>query len=256
MGLDLYAGTLTRYYAHNWKTESQQWAEVHSFGYQKITSEMESENSMSAEEVQQVIETWRDSLLSAIRTEGTSVEPWPENNECPYYTSKPDWPAFEALLLYVACRILGEPLPEKFSKEAQFEDFEIAQRAYDDPRLQWSLFSGTICWLPLTAYLIFHASMPTGDEAVLSTTACLVKELEKINSLDWNVDEATIDRWHDEDGYETEDSKLTQLTDEVSIMEPQSGFYNTESLARFAFARFYRAARFAQKNQVPVLMDF
>ena len=98
--------------------------------------------------------------------------------------------------------------------------------------------------------------MPTGDEAVLSTTACLVKELEKINSLDWNVDEATIDRWHDEDGYETEDSKLTQLTDEVSIMEPQSGFYNTASLARFAFARFYRAARFAQKNQVPVLMDF
>lgn len=78
MGLDLYAGTLTRYYAHNWKTESQQWAEAHSFGYQKITSEMESKNSMSTEEVQQVIETWRDSLLSAIRTEGTSVRPGPK----------------------------------------------------------------------------------------------------------------------------------------------------------------------------------
>lgn len=102
MGLDLYAGTLTRYYAHNWKTESQQWAEAHSFGYQKITSEMESENSMSTEEVQQVIETWRDSLLSAIRTEGTSVEAWPENNECPYYTSKPDWPA---LLLHVSIEL-------------------------------------------------------------------------------------------------------------------------------------------------------
>ena len=28
MGLDIYAGTLTRYYSHNWKTVVQQWAEM------------------------------------------------------------------------------------------------------------------------------------------------------------------------------------------------------------------------------------
>ena len=28
MGLDLYAGTLTRYYGKNWKTATQQWAEA------------------------------------------------------------------------------------------------------------------------------------------------------------------------------------------------------------------------------------
>ena len=27
MGLDIYAGTLTRYYSHNWKTVVQQWTE-------------------------------------------------------------------------------------------------------------------------------------------------------------------------------------------------------------------------------------
>ena len=27
MGLDIYAGTLTRYYSHNWKTVVQRWAE-------------------------------------------------------------------------------------------------------------------------------------------------------------------------------------------------------------------------------------
>ena len=84
----------------------------------------------------------------------------------------------------------------------------------------------------------------------------IVKELEKINSYDWNADEATINRWYDEDGYETQDSKLTKLTDNVSMIEPESGYYDTESLARFAFARFYRAVQFAQENRVPVLMDF
>lgn len=256
MGLDLYTGTLTRYYAHNWKTENQQWAEAHNFGYRKVTPETEPEETMSVEEIRQAIETWRDNLLSAIRDHGTPVEPWSEDNERPYYTSKPDWPAFEALLLYAACRSLEEPLPEKFGKEAQFEDFEIAQRAYDDPKLNWSLFTGAICWLPLEAGFVLNEEMPTGDKAVISTTWCLLKELEKINSFGWNADDETIDKWYDEDGYETEDPKVTKLTDDLSCVEPESGFYDTESLARFAFTRFYRAVRFAQENRVPVLMDF
>ena len=32
MGLDIYAGTLTRYYSHNWKTAVQQWAEENGYG--------------------------------------------------------------------------------------------------------------------------------------------------------------------------------------------------------------------------------
>ena len=37
MGLDIYAGTLTRYYSHNWKTITQQLAEENGWGFQKIT---------------------------------------------------------------------------------------------------------------------------------------------------------------------------------------------------------------------------
>ena len=256
MGMDLYAGTLTRYYAHNWKTEAQQWAEANGFGYQKMAPDSEPEEEISPEEVRQVVETWRDHLLSAIREHGSQVGSWSEDNDRPYLTNKPDWPAFEALLLYAACKCLGEPLPEKFGKGAQFEDFEISERAYKDPKLQWSLFHGVVCWLPLETGFVITAEMPAGNEAVISTTWCLLKELEKINSYDWNADEATIHRWYDDEGYETKDSKLTELTGNVSMMEPESGLYDTESLARFAFARFYRTVRFAQANRVPLLMDF
>ena len=34
MGLDIYAGTLTRYYSHNWKTVVQQWAEENGYIFQ------------------------------------------------------------------------------------------------------------------------------------------------------------------------------------------------------------------------------
>ena len=37
MGLDIYAGTLTRYYSHNWKTSVQQWAEENGYTFNRIT---------------------------------------------------------------------------------------------------------------------------------------------------------------------------------------------------------------------------
>ena len=36
MGLDIYAGTLTRYYSHNWKTVVQQWAEENGYTFNRI----------------------------------------------------------------------------------------------------------------------------------------------------------------------------------------------------------------------------
>ena len=41
MGLDIYAGTLTRYYSHNWKTVVQQWAEKNGYTFNR-TTQMES----------------------------------------------------------------------------------------------------------------------------------------------------------------------------------------------------------------------
>ena len=69
MGLDIYAGTLTRYYSHNWKTVVQQWAEENGWGFQKITPDggaADNEEEMSPAEVQAAVENWRDQILAAI----------------------------------------------------------------------------------------------------------------------------------------------------------------------------------------------
>lgn len=36
MGLDIYAGTLTRYYSHNWKTITQQLSEENGQHYKQV----------------------------------------------------------------------------------------------------------------------------------------------------------------------------------------------------------------------------
>jgi len=46
------------------------------------------------------MENWRDQLLTALARPGQEpYAPWPEDNEKPYYTDKPDWDAFGAMLL-------------------------------------------------------------------------------------------------------------------------------------------------------------
>ena len=61
MGLDIYAGTLTRYYAHNWKTVVQQWAEKNGWGFQRVTPEGDAiaqEEELTPTEIQKAIEHW------------------------------------------------------------------------------------------------------------------------------------------------------------------------------------------------------
>ena len=108
MGLDLYAGTLTRYYSHNWKTAVQQWAEANGYSFQKLAPDGSpvAEEELTTEEIRNIqgaVERWRDSLLDAIRqNKDQPYTPWTEDNEKPYYTDKPDWDAFGAMLLAAA----------------------------------------------------------------------------------------------------------------------------------------------------------
>ena len=63
MGLDIYAGTLTRYYSHNWKTVVQQWAEENGYTFNRITPDGEpadNEEELSPAEVQASVENWRE----------------------------------------------------------------------------------------------------------------------------------------------------------------------------------------------------
>ena len=87
MGLDIYAGPLTRYYSHNWKTVVQQWAEENGYTFNRITPDGEpadNEEELSPAEIQAAVEDWRDQILAAIsQPNQPHYTPWPEDNERP-----------------------------------------------------------------------------------------------------------------------------------------------------------------------------
>ena len=204
MGLDIYAGTLTRYYSHNWKTVVQQWAEENGYSFNRITPDGEpaDDEELSPTNVQAAVENWRDQILAAIsQPDQPPYAPWPEDNEKPYYTDKPDWDAFGAMLLVAACRTYEEPVPPTVEKDWIFGEHPLIARLASDEERVWSLFRGVTWWLPLTDSFLFQGPLPTDDTVAIATLGGLRKELEKLNQLAWQADEDTILGWADTEGY-------------------------------------------------------
>ena len=258
MGLDIYAGTLTRYYSHNWKTVVQQWAEENGYSFNRITPDGEpaDDEELSPTDVQAAVENWRDQILAAIsQPDQPPYAPWPENNEKPYYTDKPDWDAFGAMLLVAACRTYEEPVPPTVEKDWIFGEHPLIARLASDEERVWSLLRGATWWLPLTDSFLFQGPLPTDDQTMIATLGGLRKELEKLNQLAWQADEDTILGWADTEGYPV-DGTVDSDGQYSKADIPEHTQYDTQSLAKFAFSMFWRAMRFAEEQQVPILLDY
>ena len=91
MGLDIYAGKLTRYYSSNWKNLVQLLAEENG---QNCVMRDASGNEMKPVEDQAEIENIRDIVSHWADTLAVSIKPpltpplWDEKSDCGYFTDK------------------------------------------------------------------------------------------------------------------------------------------------------------------------
>lgn len=254
MGLDVYAGTLTRYYTQNWKTAVQQFGEAHGIPVQIIRANVE-EHPAEEAEVRERVTEWRKHILSGLDI----AEParWNEDaDQTPYYTDKPDWDGITALQLFVLAKMFGESVPETISKDTELTKSSLyqARQAYlkqhDEPI---SILEGCGWWVPLEKPAIFSYVLPNFEEGVLATVGMLKQELQAINALSWNATPEEIAGWRNTEGYPCDGT--AQTNGDVSIQKNHT-VYDTISLAKFTFSILWKAADFAMQHGVVVLYDF
>lgn len=252
MGLDVYVGPLTRYYSHNWKTVTQQCAEANGMGYERFQANESGEDDLPVEQIIEIVSRWRDSALEAVKSAVGEVAPWPENNEAVYFTDKPDWLGFGALLLYAAGKIYGESYPATVGKDWDIWQEPLIQRAQQDEQLSWSLFKNADWWLPIEVPLLFRGETPAGDMITISTAGALMLELLRINELGWKADEEAVLSWTKTEGYPQDGT----VRDGKLEMGQAYTEYSTVSLARFAYSILWQAVKFSLQHQAPILLDY
>lgn len=249
MGLDVYAGTFTRYYARTWKTASQKFCEENGMEFHQIRTD--DTPPPPVEEVEAGVGAWLEQLVQVLNNSGVSAEAWEDNGAKPYYTDKPDWDAFGALLLYGASKLLQKEPPLKYAKRTDFEKHPLIN---SDSRFNgWSLYGGAVChWIPLSDSFMFNYPLPNGVEVNIGTTGLLKNELTMINKIGWNADRESILNWVGTEGYPEE----AVISGGKIEFKEQVEEYDTESLAKLAFSVLWQAVEFSESERVPIILDF
>lgn len=196
MGLDLYVGSLTRYFCGNWDTSLQQQCRKKGMPYSRENEGKETIKQKSRDQVHPGVIAWKKGVIAKLNGSGSQPFDWDESEKAPYFTDKLHFQGHSSLLLWAAYA----EHPDLHRPEAIVEDFE-EDEAYslcteEESKTEFPhLLKQTACWLPCE----FDAPFETMDlcEAELGFGSAnkLLDELTILNLKTWKADKPTIERW-------------------------------------------------------------
>lgn len=230
MGLDIYVGPLSRYYGRSWRTIVQQ-AAGESGMECVIVRANQSEETVSSDDAQKVVLEWRQQLARAL---GIELE-WNESVNGEYYTDKPAWDCYWALVLHASIEMFpGAKRRWWSSKEPHQHPAYRKARATVDGRYS-QLVSETEFWLPIGQNLLFRGQSVQGIAVGFGTTYALLRQLEELNQRTWRAETGELEHWMREGADVDADEDVK---------------------ARFAFAVMHSLAFLACKHRLPMLLDY
>lgn len=254
MGLDIYAGTLTRYYSGEWETQVQKWARENGYEFDKIDQDGNKiiQEEVDFEELSSAISAWQGKIAELLAQNEIKVSFWNDDAREEYFTDKPDWDAYGALLLFTAAMIQKTEFPAKVKKGHSYIEEAVVVKQMEAQQPGLSMFARSELWLPFDEVFCFYYHNPFEKEMMISTIGCLEYELDYINKLKWNANHDEIMLWSQSEGYPVDLNVANGIVEKGQV----TGEYDVESLAKFAYSIFYQAMIFAKEQQVALILDY
>lgn len=233
MALDVYVGSLARYYAGHWDNVSERAARER--GAQAPpgrpgTSDQEAEHTRLA------MTSWRTALAQALGDRIAGPLEWDESPEAPYFTGRPGWDGFGSLVLWAAyaehpALRLPDALPEEWDN-----DLALVRSNADGFRSRYShLVRNVELWLPSRFEFTFEGEDVRGRRVVMGSSTMLRRQLADLNGTTWKATAAAVARWED---------------------SPPASDASLELRARYAFAVLQGLAERAVELRLPMKLDY
>jgi len=258
VGLDVYVGTLTRYLAGDWELATAKAAREMGLDLQ-VVRENEPEDAITdPEEIRPAVLQWREALSAAL---DLPLE-WPEDDEAPYFTDKPDWSGFSALLLLAAHVEHPEiPLPNEVPDDPPKHELLRAvgrrksgllrrRRESDEPPRYASLYQAQL-WLPVETDAVWTARFLTGHELTMASTGTLLADLHDLaRRLDATRED--LEEWRRSGGVGEVVGTVEMNGQTFEQLAPGS----VEELGRFGLGVLVELAEQAVDHRLPVILDY
>jgi hypothetical protein len=236
MALDVYVGTLTRYYSGQWETILARTAREQGRTLQVVRPDEPSEAVTDPSRIAPAIADWRATLSDALGDHLGEPLDWPEGMEPPYFTDKPDWDGLGGLLLWAAyAEQAGLQRPVAYPEDWQNDPAYRASTAADFRSKYLPTLTSEL-WLPGDPAIAFQAEGVAGKVVWISFTTLLLSTLGDLNDRTWRAARADFAAWRDEGPPDETDS--------------------LERRARFGFAIFFALASRAVENRLPMILDY
>lgn len=230
MALDVYVGSLRRYYAGEWKSVDER-------PVPGGRSRRGAGASPELERLRDAVLAWRGNLGASL-TGTTDLEiDWDESDQAPYFTGQPGWDGLGSLVLWAAYAdvpALRQPasLPEEWD-----DDPALLRCNGEGFKSRFShLVRNVELWLPAPLTFTFEGEDVRGRRIVMGSTEMLLRQLGELNGGTWKARPDEIAGW--------------------ARRPPVSEDGTLELLARHAFAVMSDLARKAVEHRLPMKLDF
>lgn len=240
MSLDIYAGTLTRFYTEDWENPGQKVTrepDVEDPPASLEAGEDDDEPPPTEAEVREAVESWQAALSEALEEYLPEPLEWDESPEKPYFTDQPGWQAYAALLLWAA-----------HAEHPEFErPTEIPDQGWSDNPAYLAAVerdSGTVyrqilqpeLWLPGDFPFCFEAPSVTQQPTLIGSALDLERDLEALNAATFQATAEELTRFLTAEEIEAEDE--------------------LEAAAKYALAVFLTLAKNANEHRVPMMLAY
>jgi hypothetical protein len=237
MALDIYTGSMTRYYAHQWKTETAQWAEQNGVPYARIDTSEKSDAVTDPMKIHEIVVDWmattskRPALL-----EGGVVLSWDESVDSPYATEKIDWQWLNALKLVAAYHEHGDLQRPVLLRDDFASDPALARSMSKGFQTPYGPIYFPELWLPVELGMVLETVTPGESLVDFGSSVDLLTALKILNEELFEASEEEIERWGREDGTAVEGT--------------------LEYFAKCGFSVLCRHAQISIERRHPILLDY
>ena len=267
MGLDVYVGTLTRYYCGEWETILQQVSETQFSSEPAPTPEEIALAARRAESLERLraaaaqigaqvigpedarvitdrerrrlekdLTAWRRRIARELKGRVRGVAYWDESPTAPYFTDKPGWDSYGALVLWAAHTENPEiPRPEKVESDWTRNRALEASATGPGGSQFGQLVNGPEIWLPFDFSATFETRDLFGKRVTVGSCQQLVRELNLLNDRTWRM------------GPKETGEILEKGPDPGGMLEPN---------AKFAMALFSSLGENALAHRLPMKLDY
>lgn len=256
MSLDLFSGSLARYYSRDFETPQARYARENGLNYKLIYTEDEP-RWLTPTEAPNYVEKFRGEIADQINP---NIETDWREDVSQYFVEQLFEEALDSLILVAAYQMrtdLKRPkrTPAHIENDPAYSE-SVEQEYYLGPM---AILEATL-WLPGEEDVQFSAKDPMMWDVNISSTGNLKRALENLANTVWNGN-VDVDAWFSRGvapgkGIVKRKRKIrlprqSEFVEEREREPENSLIWNAE----YAFSVFWRAVEFSQENRCPIRTD-